>query len=222
MIKSTAISTGLVLGLLGAAGLIQQPAATAQAPAQPEAAPVGMCAAGTGAMPNDLASQPMWSGWGADPSNARFQNAKSAGLTAADVPKLTLKWAFAFTATGQASGQPAVAGGRVFVGNQNATFQSLDLRTGCTYWQYKAEAGIRTAPSVARVTIGGTPRTIVMFGDFRANAYALDAQTGADVWKTKVDDHPFARVSCSADWRYRRLAATRSPARACSSASSPG
>ena len=30
-----------------------------------------------------------WNGFGNDASNSRFQNAKAAGLTAADVPKLT-------------------------------------------------------------------------------------------------------------------------------------
>jgi mono/diheme cytochrome c family protein len=39
-----------------------------------------------------------WNGWGFDRGNSRFQT--SAGLTAADTPRLTLKWAFGFpTAT---------------------------------------------------------------------------------------------------------------------------
>src|SRR5688572_9372472 len=50
---------------------------------------VGMCAAGA-ALP-DPASLPAWNGWGNDSSNSRFQNAKAAGISAADVPKLTLK-----------------------------------------------------------------------------------------------------------------------------------
>ena len=35
-----------------------------------------------------------WSGWGAGAANWRFQTAREAGLTAADVPGLKLKWAF--------------------------------------------------------------------------------------------------------------------------------
>ena len=65
---------------------------------------VGMCPAGA-ALP-DPAAVPAWNGWGNDASNSRFQNAKAAGLTAADVPKLTLKWAFGFPDTTVASGQP--------------------------------------------------------------------------------------------------------------------
>ncbi|HST27829.1 MAG TPA: hypothetical protein VLK26_05610, partial [Rudaea sp.] len=41
----------------------------------------------------DPASGPAWNGWGVDMSNARFQTAKNAGLTAAQVPNLKLKWA---------------------------------------------------------------------------------------------------------------------------------
>jgi polyvinyl alcohol dehydrogenase (cytochrome) len=40
------------------------------------------------------AGAPSWNGWGVDLSNTRYQNAQAAGLAAADVPKLKLKWAF--------------------------------------------------------------------------------------------------------------------------------
>ena len=164
----------------------------------------GMCAS-TPPLP-DLASAPMWNGWGNDLANTRYQNAKAAGLTGADVPKLTLKWAFGFAGTTSSAGQPTVAAGRVFVGNyNNATFYSLDLKTGCTYWTFKADGGIRTAPTVARVTIDGAPRTIVMFGDVRANAYGLDAQTGTQLWKLKVDDHAMARVTGAPSFYNGRL-----------------
>src|SRR4029077_10508087 len=44
----------------------------------------------------DLSSKPLWNGWGNGVSNARFQNAKAAGLSAGQVPSLKLKWAFGF------------------------------------------------------------------------------------------------------------------------------
>lgn len=143
----------------------------------------------------DLTSRPMWNGWGNDVANTRFQDAGAAGLTAAQVPQLVLKWAFGFEGATAASGQPAVAGGRVFVGNVNGTVYSLDLRTGCTYWTFTAEAGVRTAPSIARVTADGVTRILVMVGDLRANVYGLDATTGVQVWKTKADPHQLARIT---------------------------
>jgi polyvinyl alcohol dehydrogenase (cytochrome) len=165
---------------------------------------VGACPTPAATMA-DPGSQPMWNGWGNDVANTRFQNAKGAGLTAADVPKLTLKWAFGFQNATASSGQPAVVAGRVFVGNTNSMFYALDLKTGCTYWTFKADGGVRTAPSVARVPVNGTPRHIVMFGDIRANVYGLDAQTGAQLWKIKVDDHQMARITGAPTYHNGRL-----------------
>ena len=62
----------------------------------------------------DLAASPSWNGWGPDVTNARFQ--RTAGLSAADVPRLKLKWAFGFPGVIVVYGQPTVAAGRVFVG----------------------------------------------------------------------------------------------------------
>ncbi|HSR06361.1 MAG TPA: cytochrome c, partial [Bryobacteraceae bacterium] len=45
---------------------------------------------------SDPAAGPAWNGWGVNEMNTRFQSAKNAGLTAADVPKLKLKWAFGY------------------------------------------------------------------------------------------------------------------------------
>jgi polyvinyl alcohol dehydrogenase (cytochrome) len=86
---------------------------------------------------------PLWSGWGADSGNSRFQPAPAAGLAAADVPKLKLKWAFGFPNGTSAFAQPAVAGGRLFVGSDNGYVYALDAATGCSYWSFQAQAGIR-------------------------------------------------------------------------------
>lgn len=47
--------------------------------------------------------------------NNRFQSTAQAGLTAAQVPSLTLRWAFGFPDASSAWAQPAIAGGRVYV-----------------------------------------------------------------------------------------------------------
>ena len=164
--------------------------ATASASADPE---VGRCPA-SGTLP-DPASMPMWNGWGNDGANTRFQTAQAAGLTAADVPNLKLKWAFGFAGATSASGQPTVAAGRVFVGNINGQVYSLDAQTGCTHWTFKADGGVRTAIVIGRLPVNGSPKTIAMFGDVRANAYGVDAQSGTLLWKTKVEEHASARVT---------------------------
>src|SRR5262249_55256142 len=43
-----------------------------------------------------VAGAPSWMGWGIDQINSRYQSAQNAGLTAATVPNLKLKWAFGF------------------------------------------------------------------------------------------------------------------------------
>jgi polyvinyl alcohol dehydrogenase (cytochrome) len=53
----------------------------------------------------DPASGPRWNGWGAAVTNTRFQAADQAKLSASDVPKLKLKWAFGIPNVMQARSQ---------------------------------------------------------------------------------------------------------------------
>ena len=57
-----------------------------------------------------------WNGWGVDARNTRFQPAAAAGLGAADVPKLKLKWAFGVPGVSASGSQVSVVGSRLFVG----------------------------------------------------------------------------------------------------------
>src|SRR5262249_3660058 len=86
-----------------------------------------------------------WPAWAPSLANNRFQSSERAGLTAAQVPKLSLKWAFGFPDATSAWSQPTVAAGRLFVGSQNGTVYSLDPGTGCIYWTFTARSGVRTA-----------------------------------------------------------------------------
>src|SRR5215467_4462701 len=47
----------------------------------------------------DPSAGPRWNGWSPTVANTRFQSGEQAGLTAAQVPGLTLKWAFGFPDT---------------------------------------------------------------------------------------------------------------------------
>lgn len=160
--------------------------------------PLGASAAGDAAtMPNRCGDVPAftpgrgseWNGWGGDAANTRFQ--PNPGLRAEDVPRLTLAWAFGFPKGNSAYGQPIVVGGRVFVGADTGFVYALDARSGCVLWSFRADAGVRTAPTVG----AGPVRALLYFGDIRANVYAVDAETGALVWRDRVDTHPIARVT---------------------------
>ena len=163
-------------------------------------APLGRCTA----EPATGGTRPgQWTGWSPSSTNTRFQPASEAGLTAADVPRLTLKWAFGFPDSSVAWSQPTVAGGRVFVGSQNGTVYALDARTGCIRWTFEARGGVRTA--LAFGPAGATGPALVYFGDTAANVYALDAGTGRERWMRKADDHPLARVTGSPTLHEGRL-----------------
>jgi polyvinyl alcohol dehydrogenase (cytochrome) len=166
--------------------------------------PLGSMTSGSvAAMPNhcparplaDPARGPSWTGWGVDSGNSRFQPAAAAGLTAADVPKLKLKWAFGFPNGTSAFAQPAIAGGRLFVGSDNGYVYALDAATGCAYWSFQAQAGVRTAISVGSVGTAAGPRYAIYFGDLKGFVYALDAENGELVWTKRGDAHPMARIT---------------------------
>ena len=163
--------------------------------------PQAMCRPVAGEFANPLTG-PMWNGWGANTQNTRYQNGAMAGFTAADVPKLKLKWAFGFPGELSADGQPSVAGGRVFVGTQSGTVYALSAETGCVHWTFRAEAAVRAAITIARLDGG---RYVAIVGDRAANVYALDAGNGGMIWKSHVDDHPFARVTASPTFHNGRL-----------------
>jgi polyvinyl alcohol dehydrogenase (cytochrome) len=140
---------------------------------------------------------PEWNGWSPDVTNSRYQSEKGAGLTADQVPHLKLKWAFGYPTGVSAFGQPAVASGRVFVGTDIGYVYSLDAKTGCVYWSYQAKGNVRGGPSVGPVKGHGDTKYAVFFGDAHANVYAVDAQTGQELWTKKVDDHFVARITAS-------------------------
>jgi polyvinyl alcohol dehydrogenase (cytochrome) len=159
-----------------------------------EAGPLGNPLSGAG-----------WNGWGADTSNTRFQPAAAAGLTAAQVPHLQLKWAFGFPEGRSAFGQPTVAGGRVYIGSDNGFLYAVDAQTGCVHWSFQAQAAIRTAPTVAAVGSGGAARYAVYFGDLKANVYAVDAAGGTPIWTKRADTHALARITGAPKWHDGRL-----------------
>jgi polyvinyl alcohol dehydrogenase (cytochrome) len=171
----------------------RRPEAAAAAPAAAASADAsGRCAQNPAAFPQPL-DGPRWNGWGADLGNSRFQPAAMAGLTADQVPRLQLKWAFGFPGRSAAVAQPTIVGGVVFVGGGDREVYALDAKSGCTRWVFATEAVVRTAISFAPVS--GTEQSAVFFGDVRANAYAVNAATGALIWKTRVEDHPAARIT---------------------------
>ena len=177
---------GILLAAWASCALSAQP--RAEAPAAP--VPNQPCAPGV----EPRTDSSFWNGWGVDAANSRHQPADMAGLSAAGVPRLKLKWAFRFPGPTASASQPALVGGRLYLGSDSGTVYSLDAATGCVYWTFQADAPVRTA-----ISLGANrhAKYALFFADTKAHVYSIDAKTGSLVWKTKVDDHPAARVSAS-------------------------
>lgn len=136
----------------------------------------------------------LWNGWGVDAHNTRFQ--RDPGLSAADVPRLKVKWAFAHA--GGSTGQATIAGGRVLVNSSAGSVYALDAKSGCAYWRFDADAGTRSSIVIGPFKgANGAPRYAAYFADELRNVYALDAESGALFWKAKVDEQIGARVTGS-------------------------
>ena len=163
--------------------------------ASPEATPEAPSTAGLcSAQPQPPRNTADWSEWGSNPENTRFQTAEAAGLSAVNVPKLKLKWAFGLGDGTAVRSQVAVSGGRIFAANLTGDVYSLDSRNGCIQWTFKAESLVRT--SIALGIDGGAVKR-VYFGDMKANTYAVDASTGQLLWKTHVAEHFAAMLTGS-------------------------
>ena len=145
----------------------------------------------------DYGQPPLALGWGIDRENTHFIDAETAGLAAADVPRLTFKWAFAYPNATRARSQPSFAGGALVVGSQDGTVYALDAKTGCIRWTFKASAEVRTGITFSQWTAGEVPEDppLAYFADLMSWVYAVNAVTGDLVWSQKVGLHPNATTT---------------------------
>ena len=143
----------------------------------------------------DLTRPPPQVGWGYD--TRRFTPAAAAGLSATDVPRLKLKWAFAFPSSLRARSQPVAAMGAIFVGSQDGTVYAFDMDSGCARWTSRVSAEVRTAIVVAPWAAGRAPAAHprLFFGDLLGRVYAMDALTGKLLWRIRPENHPNATIT---------------------------
>lgn len=156
---------------------------------EPQPSPAAFCADRSVKLAARPASQ--WNGWSPDSANTRFQPADAAGLNLDGVRNLKLKWAYAFEGDITAFAQPTILDGNLFVGSAGGAIHDLDAQTGCTRWVYQASGPVRS--SILAVREGG--RYVLLFGDQSGWFYALDAVTGKQLWKKKVEAHDAARLT---------------------------
>jgi polyvinyl alcohol dehydrogenase (cytochrome) len=73
---------------------------------------------------------------------------------------------------------------------------ALDARSGCVHWSFEAKRPVLTAVSIGSQR-GSRGRYAAYFGDHGGNVYALDAETGKELWQKHVDEHPGAIITGS-------------------------
>ena len=142
-----------------------------------------------------LSGAPLWNRWGNHPGNNRYQPLSRGRISATQARTLELKWAFGFPDAARARSQPAVTEEAIFTGSQSGRVYALGLEDGCVWWTFDAESEVRSAPTLD-VDASGRPVRLY-FADFNANVYAVDARSGALIWKRKVQDHPAGTITGS-------------------------
>ncbi len=135
----------------------------------------------------------VWNGWSTGSNNARYVPAETAGLSIDRVRGLKLKWAFGFDGDITAFSQPTVIDGQVFVGSAGGVIYALRSESGCVQWTYQANGPVRS--SVLAQPLGN--KHALLFGDQTGWFYALEAETGKEIWKRKIEEHDAARLTAT-------------------------
>jgi polyvinyl alcohol dehydrogenase (cytochrome) len=117
-------------------------------------------------------------------ARSSFQNL-GAGITPVSARRLRVVWRWA--APGAVNGTPAVVGGHVYVVSLQGT-ASLEAHSGQVQWLTRAAPGT-SSPTVL------DQRVYVLDGG--TMLHCLDASTGTEVWKTKVDAQQYASAFSS-------------------------
>lgn len=134
--------------------------------------------------PVDVSLPDQWNGWSPTKTNARYQN--NPGLAAADVPRLKVKWAFKYP--GSKNGQATIIGDRLFVTSMSGAVYALNADTGCVYWRHDAGSPTRSSVSIGPMPDGADAAHALYFSDWSKSAVAINADTGEEIWKTRIED----------------------------------
>jgi polyvinyl alcohol dehydrogenase (cytochrome) len=146
----------------------------------------------------DFGRPPPFSGWGFDPANTRYVDSRVSGLSAANIARLRLKWAFGVKGAIRMASQPALGGGAIYIGGQDGSVYALEQGSGCLRWQFHAPAEVRTGIVVSPWKGGDvSARPHIYFGDLIGNIYAVDAISGDLLWRDHVDAHPASTLTAA-------------------------
>jgi polyvinyl alcohol dehydrogenase (cytochrome) len=140
-----------------------------------------------------------WTFAGQGYTNTRYQNSEH-GLGVGNVAQLEKKWVF--TTGGNVSATPAVDAQKVYVPDWAGNLYAIDRSTGTAVWSTTIGAATGIAGNKARATPAVADGKVFIGdqGPFGRGGrmLAFDANTGALLWTTVLDDHPAAIITQSA------------------------
>lgn len=131
-----------------------------------------------------------WNGWGGSINNVRYQKLEKA-INRENVKGLTLDWVFAFPQASRVRSQPLVTANSTFIGSQSGTIYALDTDSGCVQWLFQADSEVRGSLFLSN------DKSALLFGDFKANVYSINAISGSLNWKNNISYHPQATITGS-------------------------
>ena len=133
----------------------------------------------------------VWNGWSAGQDNARFQPAAAAQLNIDQVRGLKLKWAFGFDGDATAFAPVTVIDGQLFVGSASGLIHAMHADNGCLQWVFQANGPVRSA--IVSTPLEG--QHALLFGDMTGWFYAVQAETGKQLWKAHIETHESTRLT---------------------------
>ena len=134
-------------------------------------------------------------------------------ITTANVASLHAVWHFTAapaTKTGQPKAKfdasPTVAGGIVYIGSRTGIFSALNAATGAVVWQKALDFGgtslCKAKGIVGTATVAPDPvtGTLTVYAPGAHYLYALDAATGAQMWKVAIGPATTAGNAAYFNW----------------------
>ena len=128
--------------------------------------------------------------WGMGQNGQRFSTLTQ--INTGNVAKLVPAWSFSFGGEkqrGQES-QPLVHNGKMFVTGSYSRIFALDTKTGKKLWKYEHRLPEGIMPCCDVINRGAALfDNLVIFATLDAQLVALNQDTGAVVWKEKIDEY---------------------------------
>jgi polyvinyl alcohol dehydrogenase (cytochrome) len=134
-----------------------------------------------------------YSGWGGNMTGTGHRSSEQSGVNSSNISSLKLKWVFAFPDATIVRSKPALTGDWLIAGSQFGDLYAINRKTGKPGWHFTANAAIRGAIVVQK----SGDSTIAYFADYSTNVYAINLNTGKELWNKRAGIDPQSGVTGS-------------------------